>query len=275
MIGAAGCFTINDALCKWLMPAFSVGEIVAVRSFAVLVLIGGVALVSRGISSQVVFGSYRLHAIRASLLALSAMLFLSGLANMPLTNAIALSFTSPLFVVALAGPVLRERVLGKCWVAIAVGFIGTLLILDPSVKQFGWASVFPACAAMVTAITDLMTRRMSGRETSLSLVVSSAMGALALGLSTIFFGWRWGNPASLGVVGLAGLFILLSYYLTAEAFRHGPAFFVSPFRYSALIWSLIIALFVWGQTPDLIVLVGSVVLMGSGWYLSRVPWTSS
>jgi drug/metabolite transporter (DMT)-like permease len=271
MILATGCFTINDALCKWLMPQYAVGEIVAVRSLSALVLIGAAALLSRPVLAQLVFKDYKLHAIRAGLLALSAMLFLSGLSSMPLTNALSLSFASPLFVVLLARPLLGERVAGRCWVAVAIGFIGMLLVLEPSVEEFGWQSVFPACAAMVSAATDLMTSRMSNQESSFSLVASGAVGAFVFGLCTAIFGWHYADSMSLGVMVLAGAFMVLSYYFIVEAFRRGPASYVAPFRYSALIWAVVIAFLAWGQTPNPNVLFGAAVLMASGWYLAKVP----
>ena len=275
MIAASGCFTINDALCKWVMPNYPVGEIVAVRSLVILVLVGTAALLSRSLAAQLAFHNHKLHAVRACLLALSAMLFLSGLAYMPLTNAVALSFTSPLFVVILAGPLLGERVAPSHWFAVGAGFVGTLFVLDPSIEEFGWVSVLPACAAMVTAATDLLTRRMASRESSLSLAVSGAAGPLIFGLCTAVFGWRWGDAASFGIVALAGVFVFLSYYFVAEAFLRGPASYVAPFRYSALVWGMVIALLAWGQTPDPNVLLGSLVLVGSGLYLAKVRSTRS
>lgn len=143
-----------------------------------------------------------------------------------------------------------------------------LLVLDPSIEQFGVASLLPAIAAVISAIADLMTRRMSVRETSLSFVVSTALGAIAVGLCTIGFGWRWPDAPSVALVSLAGVFVLLAHYFIAEAFRSAPAFYVSPFRYSALVWGLLISSVVWRQTPDLTVLAGSGVLIGAGLYLA-------
>lgn len=274
MIGAAGCFTINDALCKWVMPEFAIGAIMTGRSVVVLVLIGTAALLSRGVSAQLVFRSYKLHIMRGCLQALSALLFLSGLALMPLTNALALSFMSPLFVALVARPVLGEHVDAKRWVAVVTGFVGSLCVLDPTIREFGWASVLPACAAMVSAVTDLMTRRMTSRESSLSLAVSGAAGAFVCGAATAIFGWQWGGPASLTLIGLAGIFVFLSYYFVAEAFRYAPASYVSPFRYSALLWGAAMAFVMWGDTPDANVVLGSAILIASGVYLGRVARTT-
>ena len=269
MVLAAGFLTINDALCKWLTSDYAVGQIIAVRSCGVLLLLGVGAMVSRSLANQLMIGNYKLHAIRAGLLALSSMLFVGGLAHMPLTNAVALEFTSPLFVVTLAGRALGERVARSSWIAVAVGFAGTILILNPSIKEFGWVSVLPACAAFVSAIADLMTRQMASRESSFSFVMSSAIGALVFGLCAGIVDWRSVAPESVGTIAAVATAVLLSNYFLVEAFRKGPASYVAPFRYSAIIWSLAIAFVVWRQTPNPNVLIGAAIVVASGWYLAK------
>lgn len=269
MVAAAGCFTVNDALCKWLMPSSSASEVIAFRGLVVVSLISVAAVLSRRIATELVFESHRLHAIRALLLGLSALLFLSGLAYLPLTNAVVLSFTSPLFVVALARPVLGEVTPPRTWIAVGAGFAGAVLVLEPTVGQFGWKSALPLCSAVTTALGDLLTRRMARNETSLSLVVSNAIGALCVGLISAIPGWRWIDGPGLATVGLAAAFVLASYYLTAESLRHGPASYVSPFRYSAMIWSLILSFIGWQEIPDRGVLIGAFIIISAGWYLAR------
>lgn len=101
------------------------------------------------------------------------------------------------------------------------------------------------------------------------------MGPLIFGSCTAAFGWRRGDAASLGIVALAGVFVFLSYYFIVEAFRRGPASYVLPFRYSALVWGTVIALLAWGQMPDPNVLLGSLALVGSGMYLAKALSTRS
>lgn len=269
MVASAGCLTIGDALSKWLTKDYPVGQIIAVRSCGVLLLLATGAMISGPIRSQLVIANYKLHAIRAGLLGLSTVLFVSGLAHMPLTNAVALEFTSPLFVVALAGRALGERVARSSWIAVAAGFAGTVYILNPSIQEFGWVSLLPACAALVSAITDLMTRQMGSRETSLSFVMSGAIGAFVLGLCVAAFDWRAMDAGSWSVITAASVTSLLTNYLLAEAFRRGLASYVAPFRYSAIIWSLAIAFVVWRQTPNPSVVIGSAIVIASGWYLAR------
>lgn len=269
MIAAAGCLVVNDALCKWLMPEYPAGEVIAIRGAVMLALVGGASLLSRAVLRQLVFRSYKLHLFRAGLIGVSALLFLSGLAYMPLANAVALSFTSPLAVAVLAGPVLGERVGATGWAAIGVGFLGAMLILNPSVEQYGPASVLPALAGIATAMTDLMTRRMSPRETSISISMSTALGTFLVGACTLAFGWRWPDLYGLAVVALAGVFFLLAYVFIAQAFRIAPASYVAPFRYSALVWGLAIGFALWGQVPDPMVLVGAILIVASGGYLVR------
>jgi len=269
MVAAAGCLVVNDALCKWLMPVYPAGQLMAIRGVAMLLVFLCASAVSNSIARRVTFRSRKLHALRAGLIGISALLFLSGLSAMPLANAVALSFTSPLAVAAFSGPILGERVDAKRWLAIGIGFLGVILILDPSLENYGPASVLPVLAGVAIALSDLLTRRMSTQETSVSISVSTAVGTALVGACTFAFGWRWPDQEALVVVGLASVFFLLAYVFIAQAFRVAPASYVAPFRYSALVWSLAIGFVLWGQVPDLTVLIGAFLIVIAGGYLIR------
>lgn len=273
MVAAAGCLVVNDALCKWLMPQYPAGQIMAIRGAGMLVIFLGASLVSNTVARRVTFRSKKLHALRAGLIGISALLFLSGLSAMPLANAVALSFTSPLAVAAFSGPMLGERVEAKRWLAIGIGFLGVVLILNPSLEHYGPASVLPVLAGLAIAMSDLLTRRMSTQETSISISLSTALGTALVGACTFAFGWRWPDQGALVVVGFASIFFLLAYVLIAQAFRVAPASYVAPFRYSALVWSLAIGFVLWGQIPEPIVIIGAVLIVIAAGYLVRVNWT--
>ena len=273
MVAAAGCLVVNDALCKWLMPQYPAGQIMVIRGAAMLVIFLGASLVSDTVARGVTFRSKKMHALRGGLIGISALLFLSGLSAMPLANAVALSFTSPLAVAAFSAPMLGERVEAKRWLAIGIGFLGVVLILNPSLEHYGPASVLPVLAGLAIALSDLLTRRMSTQETSVSISLSTALGTALVGACTFAFGWRWPDQSALVVVGFASIFFLLAYVLIAQAFRVAPASYVAPFRYSALVWSLAIGFALWGQIPDRIVIVGAMLIVIAGLYLVRVNWT--
>ena len=273
MVAAAACLVVNDALCKWLMPQYPAGQIMAIRGTVMLVILLGVSLVSNTVARAVIFRSKKIHALRAGLIGLSALLFLSGLSAMPLANAVALSFTSPLAVAAFSGPVLGERVEARRWLAIGVGFLGVLLILNPSLEHYGPASVLPVLAGLAIALSDLLTRRMSTHETSVSISLSTALGTAVIGGCTFAFGWRWPDQVALLVVVVASIFFLLAYVFIVQAFRVAPASYIAPFRYSALVWSLVIGFVLWGHIPDRLVLVGAILIIIAGIYLVRVKWT--
>lgn len=270
MIAAAGCLVVNDALCKWLMPQYPAGQIMAIRGATMLAIFGGAALVSGAVAQRMVFRSMKSHGVRAGLIGVSALLFLSGLAVMPLANAVALTFTSPLVVAAISGPMLGEKVGTKRWLAIGIGFLGVLMILNPSVEHYGPASVLPLLAGVTIAVSDLLTRRMSQQETSISISMSTALGTALVGVCTFAFGWPGPDLTAFAVVGLAGVFFLLAYVLMSHAFRIAPASHVAPFRYSALVWSIAIGFALWGQMPDAVVLLGAVLIVVSGGFLVRV-----
>jgi drug/metabolite transporter (DMT)-like permease len=256
------------------MPQYPAGQIMAIRGAAMVLIFLGASLALDAVRRRVTFRSKKMHALRAGLVGLSALLFLSGLSAMPLANAVALSFTSPLAVAALSGPMLGERVEAKRWLAIGVGFSGVLLILNPSLEHYGPASVLPVLGGLAIALSDLLTRRMSSDETAASIALSTGLGTAIVGGFTVAFGWRWPDHGAVIVVGVASIFFLLAYVLMIQAFRAAPASYVAPFRYSALVWSLALGFVLWGQVPDHIVIVGAIMIIVAGIYLVRARWTS-
>jgi drug/metabolite transporter (DMT)-like permease len=271
---AAGFQTSNDVLCKLLMPTYPSGEIIAIRSIFILIIIGIGRW--RGNPGAPLFKNKILHALRAIVFGVSTMLFLGGLGYMPLTNAIALSFMSPLFVAVLSPFFLGEHVNLKCWTAIAIGFVGALFILSPSIRQFGWPSILPALSAVTSASVDMMTRRMSSTESNQSFMVSAAWGALIVSLSAVAWGgWRWPDAVAVATILATSLSMLLFYYFMIEALRRTPAFVVTPFRYSALVWGVLVSIFVWGELPSIGVLFGSAILAVCGVYLGSGHWSRS
>jgi drug/metabolite transporter (DMT)-like permease len=275
MVAAAACLAVNDALCKLLMPQYPAGQIMAIRGAAMVLIFLGASLVFDAVRRGVTFRSKKMHALRAGLVGLSALLFLGGLSAMPLANAVALSFTSPLAVAALSRTMLGERVEAKRWLAIGVGFSGVLLILNPSLEHYGPASVLPVLGGLAIALSDLLTRRMSSDETAASIALSTGLGTALVGGCTFAFGWRWPEQSAVIVIGVASVFFLLAYVLMIQAFRAAPASYVAPFRYSALVWSLALAFVLWGQVPDHIVIIGAIMIIAAGIYLVRGRWTSN
>ena len=129
-------------------------------------------------------------------------------------------------------------------------------MLNPSFEHYGPAAILPVLGGITTALSDLMTRRMSKHETSVSISISTAFGTVLVGACTVAFGWRWPDLIALWRWGGPASFFLLAYVFMTHAFRTAPAAYVAPFRYTALVWSLVLGFALWGQIPDVAVLMG-------------------
>jgi drug/metabolite transporter (DMT)-like permease len=178
-------------------------------------------------------------------------------------------FSSPLFVAVLSAPVLRERVSIHQWIAVAAGLVGIALIVQPAGGEFAWIALLPVLCAMMNATRDVVTRLLSRTETSLSMLFWSGVLTLFAGLATAPFGWEpVGFEGTLWYFA-AGLTNAGAHFLVIEAFRLGNAAVVAPFRYSGLLWAMLLGFVVWGDVPTAMMLTGAAIVVCAGIYMLR------
>ena len=171
MLLGSGLLTTSDAVTKWLTQDFPVSQVWCLRTVFVLVPIA--LLAPR-------YGGYRAllpnrigpQFLRAILFLVTTLLIVTGLSLLPLAQMVAIVFSSPIFVAALAPIILRERVSTRRWLAIGLGFIGVLIILRPDPTTIGISALIAVAASLSSAIRDLVTRQISRTESSLSIPVS-------------------------------------------------------------------------------------------------------
>jgi len=265
MIAATALLAVNDAVCKLLFPQFSASQVMAMRGAMMVAIVTAVALAVPAARRQLRFRQRRLHAIRAGLVGLSALLYLGGLTSIPLANTMALTFISPFLVVALSGRLLDEPVGVSVWIGVVTGFVGVGLVLQPTFRYFGPVALLPLLAGATIAATDLLTRRMTVTESPLSIVMSTSLGTLAVGLAT-GRDWRMPGTQATALLSLAAIAFLLAYLLMAYAFRAAPAPYVSALRYTALVWSVVFGYWMWGEVPDALAMTGLVLIAVGGAY---------
>ena len=268
MLMTAGCalLTVNDSIMKALTDGYPAGETIFVRGLFVALPIA--LLVYRG------GGLHTLRVtnlggqlLRAALLAGSMFLFVTSLRFLPLADAIALTFAGPLILTAVAPWALGERVGWRRRCAVAAGFAGVLIMLAPGRDGLRWAALLPLGTALFEAARDIVTRRLVATESSLSLTTCS-LGLVALcALATAGHGWRPMSAGDVGLLALAGCCVGVAFVLMTEAFRHAEATLVAPFRYSSVLWAMIIGLTVFGERPSAAMLAGAGLVVGSGLYI--------
>jgi len=266
MLLGVAVLTANDALLKWMTGGYHVGQIMFCRGLFVFIPLALLIWRGGGLRSLHT-DNPKGHLIRALLVILGTFLFVSGLKHLPLTDAIAIAFAGPLFIAALAPPLLGEYVGWRRWMAVLSGFIGIVIIMRPGGGVFQWAALFPLAASLTGAFRDILTRGMSETETSVALLFYTSLGVVLASMVISPFVWQPVPFADWGWFAVNGFLIGSAHFLMIETFRYGEAALVAPFKYSGAVWAAIFGYFIWGDIPDLGTVMGVTVVVVAGLYI--------
>lgn len=260
MVAGIAFLSANDAVSKHLAERYPLGQVVFLRQLAGLMFALPYALATTGLESfRIVNGRGQL--IRAVAFVGTSVLMLASLANLPLAIATAIAFSSPLWVAAFAGPMLGETISARRWLAILAGFAGVLVIIRPGGASFTLALLLPVATAMCNAIRDMMTRKLASTDSSISILIWGALLSLALSAFALPFGWQEVAVADWGWLLVAGFLNTGAHFLMISAYRHADASALSPYRYTSLIWAILLGWLFWGHLPDAVALFGTVIVV--------------
>jgi drug/metabolite transporter (DMT)-like permease len=266
MIGATVMFAISNALSKWLVAIYPVGEVMFGRSLSSLIVCSAFMLPVTGLS---VFATRRLrdHLARGTSQAISQTFTVLAFSLMPLAGAVAINFSAPLFSALVSVLWLKERTVAARWGTLLVGFLGVLIVVKPGADTFQLGALFALANAVMYGSVTVAVRGMSKTESANTLLMWQMVTLAVLHSGLLVFGFR--SPtlldgllfASMGIANAA------AQYLWTKALHAAPATAVSPFYYFLLVWSLFIGFLVWGDVPTISLLVGSGIVVGSGLFL--------
>ena len=267
------CFTMQGAFVRYLGDRVPIGEIVFARSAVGLIpLMLWLAWQGR-LATMWRTSNVRAHITRG-LINLSGMFCnFAGLARIPLADATALGYATPLFTVILAAAFLGEVVRMWRWGAVLVGFGGVLLMLFPHLGQGTYESeatlgaIFALAAAFLFGVAMTQIRHMTATETTGALVFYYSAIATLVSLTTIF--WGWVMPAGFDLFALIALGVLggMAQILMTESFRYAAAAVLAPFAYTSMLWAVSIGYFWFGEMPDDIVFAGAAVVIAAGLFV--------
>jgi drug/metabolite transporter (DMT)-like permease len=266
MVAGAGLLTLNDAVSKHLAQHYPIGQVVCLRQLAAFALILPYALASGGLGSLVPVDRGG-QLLRAALFAAGTALIVWSLKWLPLSVVTVILFSSPFLVALISVPLLGERVSARQWGAIAAGFAGVLLIVRPGQHGLQWMVLLPLAAALSNAVRDVLTRRLSRTDSSISILFWSGVMVVLAGLATLPWGWRAVDLPAAAWFMAAGALNAAAHFLVIEAFRLGRAALVAPFRYSGILWAMLVGFLAWGERPDAWMLAGAAIVVVSGLHL--------
>lgn len=266
MVVCGALLTGNDAAMKLVSKDIPLGEILFMRgALAFALLVFAAALCGRLADLRVT--QYGAQITRALLMIAGTFLFIGGLRQMPLADAVAVAFIGPVLVTAMAPALLGEQVGWRRWLAVLTGFAGVVLMLRPGVDSFYWAALLPLGAACTGALRDIITRRLANRDSTLATLAVTTGGVALGGLVTLPFGWTPIPLGDLGLLALAASLLCMAHYLMIEAFRLSQAAVVVPFKYVSLIWAMLLGFILWREVPETVTVLGALLVVVAGLYI--------
>jgi drug/metabolite transporter (DMT)-like permease len=277
MCGSMAAFTINDTFMKAVteeVPLFQTIFLRGLIAMAGLIVMG----IATGAFRQRLNGAdWRLIALRSVAEIFATLTFLVALLHMPLANLSAILQALPLAVTLAAALVFGDRIGWRRLTAILVGFAGVMIIIRPGTEAFDIWSLLGVTSVLCVVVRDLAVRRLGPHVPSVTVAMGAAVlvTAMGLGLSLVptegmgpdfdgLTGWVRLSPWQMAQVAGAGLFLIGGYIFAVTAMRWGDVGVVAPFRYTSLLWAIVLGFVVFGDWPDFWTLVGASIVVGAG-----------
>jgi len=262
-------FTGNDAFMKYARTMLDTGQALIIRGLFSLSALVIVVFITRRFS-DLRHAVSRFALMRAGLEGVIATLYIGALAGIGLAEAIAITMLAPFFITAASTLFLGEKVGWRRWSAITVGFIGILLVLRPEGRVVPiWAVAMVFGCTVLIALRDTLTRWMPDHLPSLMLTLAASCGTLVAGaLLTLQEGvWKPVPPDILMALAAAAVLVLIGNYAIIEAHREADLSAVAPFRYSVIVWAVIVGFLMFGDVPSPVAMAGLMLILASGVYM--------
>lgn len=264
----AGVFAlvVNDAIAKGLVVRFDPFQILFVRSAIALPIVAFVIFRTSG-ATGFRSGRIGIHVLRALLAVAATYLFIRSLRVLPLAEATAIIFAAPIVVAALSVPLLKQRVGPLRGAAVAIGFAGVLVILQPGAATLQTASLLAIAAAFLNALIMMSARWIDESDGFWTMTFFMTLFSGVFCAFTLATDWPTLGVTDFGQFGAMTVAGTLGIALMSQAFRLADAAVAAPFDYTALIWATLFGWLIWGAVPAMTVYIGAAIIIGSGLYL--------
>src|SRR5215471_12284104 len=248
MLTGIALFSINDALGKWLLTTYSVGELLLIRSITALLLLApfirraGVAAFTRAPRP-------RLQLLRVLLSTLEVAMFFWAVSYLPLADTVTFYLAGPIYVTALSVILLGERVGWRRWCAVIVGFAGVLLALRPSAASFTLPALIALGGSIFFAVL-MVTTRMLRKTPDIVLISGQIVATLLFGAVFAPMGWVTPSLHDFMLLSLFGVVSIVALACVNRSLKLAPASVVVPYQYTMIVWAIILGYVVFGDVPD-------------------------
>ena len=265
MLAAVVLFSLNDTLGKWLVASYTVAQILFLRSSAALVMMSPFVV-------RTGWAAYRdmprpwMQLARVVLASVETACFYFAVWYMPLADAMTFYMAGPIYVTALSAIFLREKVGPYRWGAVLVGFVGVVIVLDPSSGVIGPGALIALFGSFCYAVLMVATRKL--RDTDSVVMATTQMAcSLVIGAVGILFAWTPVTAPDLALLFLLGIVAVGAIMCVNQSLKLAPASVVVPFQYTMIVWAIFFGYFVFGDVPRLHMLVGAAIIIASGLFI--------
>jgi drug/metabolite transporter (DMT)-like permease len=266
MVASTALFAAINAIVKWELATYPVGEVAFYRALFALVTVAVMIIPKTGIA---VFRTRRYfgHLQRgiSQFGSMTCMFF--AFSMMSLGSAVAISFAAPLFTTLLSIVILKEKVRLHRWSALIVGFVGVLIVTEPGAGTFNLGALFALANAVLSSSVAIAIRRMSITESTETLTIYQLIIITACTTLLLPFGFIPPTWFDAGALAVAGVGNGIAQYWWTRSLTLAPPSAVVPFNYLSLVWATLLGLVIWGDMPTTHLLVGAAIVVASGLYI--------
>lgn len=258
-------FAVNDAMGKWLVATYAVGQVLLLRSVAALAILA--PFVRREGLRQVARPKrIGLHALRALGSAAEVALFYWALSYLPLANVMTFYLAGPIYVTALSALILRERVGWVRWSAVLVGFAGVVIALGPDLARTGWPALIAVAGSLAYAFLLISTRVLADAGET-TLITWQVGAALVMGVFLLPFGWVTPSGFDLFFLALLGVVSMAAHVCVNRSLMLAPASVVVPYQYTLILWAVLFGAVFFDERPGPTLLAGAALITASGVFI--------
>ncbi|MCX5567862.1 MULTISPECIES: DMT family transporter [Kaistia] len=259
-------YSVNDTLGKWLVGTYSVGMILLIRSLAALLVMLPVICRDNGVRQLAKAPRPWMQLLRVGVITGEIGFFYWAVSLLPLADVMTYYLAGPIYVTALSALLLKEKVDGPRWAAILAGFVGVLIVLQPSSDSLSWGALIAIGGSLFFAALMIVTRQLRGTPDK-TLLTFSTVSTLLVGAVIAPFSWVTPTTIDFGLLGLLGVVALMAQFCVTRSLKLAPASVVVPYQYTMLIWAVVFGYFVFGDQPKVSMLIGAAIIIASGLFI--------
>jgi drug/metabolite transporter (DMT)-like permease len=257
-------FALNDALGKWLIATYSVGQLLLIRSVAALAILA--PFIGRDLRAFKDAPRPGLQALRAAFATLEVACFYWALAYMPLADVMTFYLAGPIYVTAMSPVLLGEHVGWRRWAAVIAGFVGVMIALNPTGASLTPAAFVALAGSVSFSLLMICTRLVRGTSDTV-LVTTQTVAALLFGAVAAPFAWAPLNWRDGALLVLLGVTAMVAHVCINRSLKLAPASTVVPYQYTTIVWAIILGYVFFGDVPRLAMLAGAAAIIAAGIYI--------